>query len=300
MDERQLGYDLPSEDPDVPSQVQGLVFRAIKYCRQTYISFPDVVSLHLPQVNKAKWFSRRHLDRVKGWTLPNMKATFPIRIDHVQVKDAKATVHYRDITYFHPLLMLPDGEAMGFLREVFHVLPHVPVHVKAMVGAFHNLLLWIHDPQLLLQGEGQFGTELESLTDPSFGCPIKLKSPQDRLDFLFQKGRNSIRRGLAYSDKPGAHGKRSARMGSYDHWVVWHCSTTELPFLGYQLNKTQQCEYIAKRWLHWRRPSSLKNHLIADTYYRLPARLPLLGKQKTVTDLIAEAEDMFGPAFTVT
>jgi len=298
VDERQLGYSLPSQDAEDPEAIEGLVIRALKYCGETYISFPDIFALHHPKINESKWFDRRYIHATKKWLGPGNKL-IPLNIDHVTLDNkVGATLRYKDTLYFHPGLMLPDGEAMEFLRQVIAIHPVNGLRLEQMHTAFYNFLLWVHDPKLLLHGQGQFGAELESLIDPSYNCPVVLSTPQERLDFFFQKGLKSRLRGLAYAPSPGKHGSRSSRMSIYDRWCVWYCSMAELRVLRYHLNNKQQCEFIAKRWLHWRRPASLKKHLWAGTYLGLPARHPSYPRDKTIDELIEQANDMFGPSFT--
>lgn len=300
VDERQLGYEVPSNDPDNPDAVEGLAIRALKYCGETYIAYPDVISQYYPTINQAKWFDRRSLHQKKKWVNPSTNAVSDVIFDRTLLgnKNIAATVRYRDILYFHPALMVPDGEAMGFLREVYRLQGLTEPRIIQMTLAFSNFLHWVHSPAELLEGHGMFGAELESLIDPTLLCPIKLNSPQERLDFFFQKGMHAKRRGLAYSGNPGTHGQRSTRMQIYDKWVVWYASTTELPYLGYQLNNQDQAEYLTKRWLTWRRPSSLKTHLWKGTYGGERKRQPMRPKDITVDQLVEQAAEIFGPSFT--
>lgn len=295
LDERQLGYEPPAGTPY--DQMEGLTIRALKYYKETYIAFPDLIALHYPEVLETKWFDRRRIAKPMVWADPstNAKHTLNISRTHLGPKTA-ASIFYEGVTYLHPALMHPDGEAMSFLRELAAVHQTTDYIARAFIECFDNFLKWVHQPERLLEGDGMFGAELESLIDPEVNCPIKLENYADRLDFFFQKGLKMQHRGFAYQGKPGTHGKRSLRLTEYDKWVLWYAATYELPFLGCQLNKKQQREFMAKRWAQWRRPDSLKGKLVAPPL--TGRRLPQLPLSASIDELVQKAEDTFGPSFT--
>jgi len=294
LDERQLGYEPP---PGTPEAMQGLTIRALKYYRETYLAFPDLIALHYPEVLLNKWFDRRLINKPMHWTDPstNSKAELFISRTRLGAKTA-ASIHYEGVTYLHPALMHPEGEGMSFLRALKEVHQCEDPTAHAFIDCFDNFLKWVHQPERLLEGDGMFGAELESLITPDVDCPIKLENYADRLDFFFQKGLKLQHSGFAYQGLPGKHGRRSLRLTSYDQWVMWYAATYELPFIGWQLNKTQQREFVAKRWAQWRRPDSLKGKL-----FNVPIgnrRLPALPPGADIDALVEKAEQIFGPSFT--
>lgn len=297
LDERQLGYALPSSDLDNPEAIEGLTLRAIKYHREVFLSYPDALAEFAPGINNNEWFLRTP----KKGQLPARWMGTVLDYQHTIPRDIqRATLMYRGTLYFHPGLTLPDGDAVSFLRACYRAQGSVPERIYQITTAYNNFLTWVHTPNALLEGAGAYGPELESFVDPSVDCPIKLSSHYERLDFFYQKGMRSSRRGLAYAvTKPGQHGSRSPRIGTYDKWCIWYATNTELPYLKYRLNKTQQTEYLAKRWLPWRRPGSLGYHLPNPlrVYLKLQQRQPDLPKDVSVDAVIAEAEDLYGASF---
>jgi hypothetical protein len=304
LDAEQLGYINPEElvDPDATPELKPLTLRTTVYSKEFYLSYPDELVRLIPGLNEPRHFSRASPKPYTTWldvgtgrptSLDMVRASLPLRV--------KATIYTNDTLFFHPALMLPDGEALSLVRAMRLLQHTLPWQYEVYLNCFSNFLLWVNCRD---KSDTAIGDELSFLSDPGSGCPVYLTTPRSRLQFFHQKGIQRRGRSFSHSPKPGTHGQRSKRLTDYDRWALWYVAQHELKRLPYELNKAQQCEYIAKRWLHWRRPDSLRSHLLHPSYehirpdgstYRIT--LPSLPEDLSMDHFVRDVTKQLGPSW---
>jgi hypothetical protein len=126
---------------------------------------------------------------------------------------------------------------------------------------FRTFCCWLSDPAKYQDPVNSpeyipFGDELDTLTLPSATCPFLCKTLEDRLFYLWEKGRSAV----CEASNRKAKLERTGKLTQYDNFVLWYVENQELPLLKTWLPKVMYPHYVCLRWLPWRKPLTLKKY----------------------------------------
>jgi hypothetical protein len=212
------------------------------------------------------------------------------------------------MNYLHPLMFDPnDGEFWQVVSMITDTYRDVRgKNYASMLSAFKSFCMWLFQPSQIDKSQENptafVGAELQYLSDPSSGCPVQLRTLDDRLGFFWDKATKLKEKHIAFEDastlRNGTRRDYSPRLGPYDQWCLWYCANYELPNLDVRLNDIQQAEYITKRWLPWRRVAGirLKLHRVQYSFER---RRPPADPKANIDNLVETANEKFGRPYSV-
>jgi len=273
-----------------------------------YMSPPTEFLECFPELMDGALFERAG---IKDPTKPVETSTYKYNVSLIRRLKLGKRIPYcmmaHNMNYLHPLMFDPvEGEFWQMLRMITGTYRDVRGQTYApLIKAFESFCQWLFNPHLFekTQENPEFfvGNELQYLIDPNSGCPVNTPTLHDRLSFFWDKATKLREKLVAFDDSPTTPGARRAyspQTGPYDKWCLWYVATHELPQLDVRLTDAQQCEYIAKRWLPWRRPVGLRNHL-ERVIYDYERRVPPLAKELDMDALLADCNEKFGASYSV-
>lgn len=274
----------------------GMAINLIKH-GDTFISLPDEIVERLPPIGNPKWFSRSY--RAMGITPSYVSPTgekIKVRFQRTPVPEGYATFKYEDRVYFNLALLNPDGgEVFTALSSLCSTHSRATYDTLELIKAFKVFCLWLTKPT---SDEVIYDCvdEWRRLVDPNSDSPIKLNTLEERVEFLWNFGIKSSSTPIAWiADKKFMPKENTRRVyTNVDEYVMWYAINNELPQLEYKLNKAQLGEYLAKRWMWWRKTTAVVEKLpaVRSTF--------MDGNKKPLYDgdmsyLIQKSDEMFGP-----
>jgi hypothetical protein len=280
-----------------------------------YMSAPLELQADFAALFDKRCFARTSPGRLQKYKKPNGQLLeLDIPRHKFEQSSTAATISINGSLFFHPELLKPGGEVDAFMDFLVRHESHRDKRSLLKLKWFKQFLVWLEEPSQFLEDNPKMvmGDELRHLVDPASPCPVKLPTRNDRLGFFWEKGMRKQHRELCWAPPQGKAGDRPPRLGNYDTWALWY-GAEELLKLQVKLSSDpnalptrvrltpkQQAEFLAYRWLPWRTPSSLVDHLIPPNYlkYEEKQRLPTLSSDYDIKELVFEKQEEWGISYS--
>jgi len=215
--------------------------------------------------------------------------------------NAPLSIHRRDQTFIAPFWFRPGGEMHAILDAIRKHRPGLTPEDITDLETLRTFWDWIynglHDSVRHRVAE-EFAFPIGEETH-DYPQVYMLTSADSRLQFVLDKAaRSNAPRVCDMAPSTDKRIPHSAKPNSYDTFAIWVACMREIRELPWSLLKPQVSEYLAKRWLPWRRAPNIRSAEFSRYWWQMTQAGQGKPPLEEIDQALQFAQTTFGPAYT--